>query len=292
MLYVILSICCSVIILVLLKLAKRYHIDVLQAVAWSYFSLIIITWVVYKPKISTGILTSTLSNYNCLLLAVLMPVMFLIIKSSIQATGIILTVIATRLSLVVPLILTFLWFGKALNNTQLLGIGLSLAAIICAIPWKKGRGSKKSTGAWFYLLAVFVGVGIVDVLTDKLILSAAVPNITSLFITFVLAFIVSMIFVVIQISRNKTRFSIPHVLIGFVLGVANFGRVFFYLKAMKALTTQPSGFFLAINIGIVTLGVLVALLIFNEKISVVNKIAIVLTLVAILVLSNKFINAV
>ncbi|MEO8885178.1 MAG: EamA/RhaT family transporter [Mucilaginibacter sp.] len=292
MLFVILSICCSVIILVLLKLAKRYHIDVLQAVTWSYFSVVVVTWLVYKPHITTGVLSSTLSNYNYILLAVLMPVMFMLIKSSIQATGIILTIIATRLSLVVPLIFSFLWFGKVLNHSQLLGIALSLIAIICAIPWKKGRGAKKSTGAWFYLLIIFMGVGLVDVLTDKLILIKNSPDTTSLFITFVMAFIVSMLFVAIQIARKKTRFSVPHVLIGCVLGFANFGRVFFYLKGMKALDTQPSGFFLAINIGIITLGTLVALLIFNEKLSIINKIAIFFTLVAVLVLSNKFINAV
>jgi hypothetical protein len=36
MLYVFLSICCSVIVSVLLKLARRYQIDVFQAITWNY----------------------------------------------------------------------------------------------------------------------------------------------------------------------------------------------------------------------------------------------------------------
>ncbi len=292
MLFVILSICCSVTILVLLKLAKRYHIDVLQAVTWNYFAAVIISWVIYKPQLTVVNLTTTLSNYNYWLLALLMPVMFLLVRSSIQATGIILTVIATRLSLVVPLIFSYLWLNKALNHSQLLGIVLSLAAIFCAIPWKRARGSKKSTGAWFYLLAIFIGIGVVNILTDKLTVISSSPDTNSLFITFVLAFLVSVILLTIQISRNKTRFSWPHILIGFVLGMVNFSRTFFYMKAMKELNRQPSGLFLAINIGIITLGTLIALLIFNEKLSTTNKVAIFFTLIAVLVLSNKFANAV
>ncbi|MFD2146525.1 hypothetical protein [Mucilaginibacter antarcticus] len=44
MLYILLSICCSVIVSVMLKLAKRYQVDVVQAVMWNYVVAIALTW--------------------------------------------------------------------------------------------------------------------------------------------------------------------------------------------------------------------------------------------------------
>jgi hypothetical protein len=52
MLFVLLSICCSVIVSIMLKLAKRYHVDVLQAVTWNYSTAILLTWLIFKPQFS------------------------------------------------------------------------------------------------------------------------------------------------------------------------------------------------------------------------------------------------
>jgi hypothetical protein len=52
MLYVFLSICCSVIVSVLLKLAKALQIDVSQAITWNYPMAILLTWFFFKPTIT------------------------------------------------------------------------------------------------------------------------------------------------------------------------------------------------------------------------------------------------
>jgi hypothetical protein len=284
MLYIFLSIFCSVIVYILLKLSKRYHIDVLQAVGWSISANIFLTWLVCKPVLPAQIFT-TIPNYNYLALGFLLPVMLLLIKSSIQATGITLTVIAKRLSLFIPVIVSFFVGGIQPNKLQLVAVVLGLAAIICSIPWKKARGTKKSTGAWFYLIIIFTGIGISTVLFDRVaLLSTPLP--TSMFIIYILAFAVSVVFVIIQIFRNKTKFSIPHIIIGWILGVASFGSLFFNLKAREELNTRPAVFFLATNIGAITLGTLVGLLIFDEKLSKMNKIAIFFALVAIIIIAK------
>src|SRR6187402_530940 len=239
MLYVFLSIFCSVIVAVLLKLAKRYHIDVLQAITWNYSAAIFLTWIIYKPQITPQVL-HMVTNYTYLSLGVLLPVMFLLIKSAIQATGIVLTEVAQRLSLFIPIIAAFLLFGEQLNNLKIIGLSLGFAAIVCSIPWRKGRGAKKSTGAWYFLLTVFLGMGVIDILFKRVAVITVVPYTTSLFIIFVLAFMVSLVFVAIQIVRKRTKFSLPHVLIGWVLGAANFCNILFYLKAHQTMSTQPS----------------------------------------------------
>ena len=73
--------------------------------------------------------------------------------------------------------------------------------------------------------------------------------------------------------------------VGWILGVANFGNILFYLKAHQALAGKPSTVFSAMNIGVVTLGAIVGLLIFKEKLSALNKLGIVLAIVAIVIIA-------
>lgn len=282
MLYVLLSICCSVIVSVLLKLAKRYHIDVLQAITWNYSVAIALTWVIFKPRL-TGLQAAPV--YNFALLGVLLPLLFVILATSVKIAGIVRTDIAQRLSLFIPILAAFFVFGEALSTLKLAGIAIGFAAIICSIPWQSGGATKSTSGSWLYLLVVFVGMGIIDVLFKQLAAFKAVPYTTSLFIVFILAFICSFIGLLIKIARKKTKFSWPHILIGWVLGIANFGNILFYLKAHQALAQQPSTVFSAMNIGVIVLGTLIGLFIFKEKLSTLNKIGIFLALVAIIVIT-------
>ncbi len=284
MLYVFLNIFCYVVIYILFKLSKRYHIDVLQAVTWSFSINIFLAWLIYKPVLPANTFI-TLPNYNYLALGFLFPVMLMLLKAAIQATGITLTVISERLSLFVPVIASIFIFGNTLNSAQWVAVVLGLGAILCAIPWKMARGTKRSTNAWIYLLVIFFGMGAVNILLQNTA-QLSTPYTTSLFIIYLLAFVVSMGFVIIQIYRKKTKFSIPHILIGWVLGAATFGAITFYLQAQKELNTRPSFVFTAMHIGIITGGTLVGLLFFEEKLSKMNKIAIFFALIAIIIIAK------
>src|ERR1700733_12827218 len=100
MLYIFLSICCSVIVSILLKLAKRYHIDVLQAITWNYSVAILLTWIIFKPQLHSQQVDH---GYTYLAVGLLLPVLFLIIAASIRITGIVRTDVAQRLSLLIPI---------------------------------------------------------------------------------------------------------------------------------------------------------------------------------------------
>jgi drug/metabolite transporter (DMT)-like permease len=281
MLYILLSICCSVVVSVLLKLAKRYHIDVLQAITWNYSAAILLTWLFFKPQVHN---LQAIPVYY-LGLGILLPVIFVVLAASVKTAGIVRTDIAQRLSLFIPVIAAFLLFNEALSNLKIICIALGFAAIICSIPWQKGRGNRQTSGSWFYLLVVFVGMGAIDILFKRVALVTAIPYSTSLFIIYILAFIISAIGLIIKIARKKTKFSWPHILIGWVLGIANFGNILFYLKAHKVLASQPSTVFSAMNIGVIVLGAFVGLFIFKERLSTLNKFGIFLALVAIIVIT-------
>ncbi|MEO6850521.1 MAG: EamA family transporter [Mucilaginibacter sp.] len=282
MFYIFLSICCSVSVSVMLKLAKRYQVDVYQAITWNYSSAILLTWIFFRPHF-VHLQTAPFINY--LSLGILLPILFMIIATSVRLAGIVRTDVAQRLSLFIPVLAAFLLFGEQPDRVKITGIAIGFVAIVCLIPWRhKGAVRRRSTNSWFYLLAIILGMGVIDVLLKSVSKITAVPFATSLFIIFVLAFIVSLIGLIYLIKNKKTRFSWPHIIIGWVLGIVNFGNILFYLKALKALENSPSVVFSMMDIGVIVFGALIGLLIFREKLSRLNFTGIILAIIAVIVI--------
>ena len=111
--FIFLSICCSVFVSVLLKLARRYQIDVTQAIAWNYLSAGALCWFFYRPQIFNIAITDTPYPIY-LVLGFLLPALFVLLAASIRHSGIVRTDIAQRLSLFIPVLAAFLLFKKRL----------------------------------------------------------------------------------------------------------------------------------------------------------------------------------
>ena len=283
MIYVLFSICFSVIVSVLFKLARRYQIDVYQAITWNYSMAILLSLFFLKPQLH-HLRQAPFMVYT--LLGILLPVLFLVFAASVRLTGIIRTDVAQRLSLFIPVISSFLIFGEKIDAINLTGVVIGFAAIICCIPWQKQiAGIKITANSWVYLLVVFLGMGIIDVLFKQVALVPLVSSNTSLFIVFVLAFSISLIGLIYQVATKKMRFSYPHILIGWVLGIANFGNILFFIKAHKVLSHHPSIVFSSVNIGVIILGTLTGIFVFKEKLSAFNKAGIILAVIAITIIS-------
>ena len=283
MIYIFLSICCSVIVSVLFKLAKRYEINIYQVVTWNYSIAILLTWFFLKPQLHH---LENAPIYIYASLGILLPLLFVVIAASIRFNGIVRTDVAQRLSLFIPLIAAFFLFKETLSGLKLVGLIIGLAAIICSIPWHKSNKNKKvASNSWLYLLTVFIGMGVIDVLFKQIAAFKAVGYTTSLFIIYCISFLIALIGLLILFATKKAKFSWHHILFGWVLGIANFGNILFYLKAHQAIAKSPSTVFSAMNIGVIAIGTIVGVLVFKEKLSLLNKIGIVLAIVAIVIIA-------
>lgn len=281
MLNVFLCVCCSVAVSITLKLARRYQIDIFQAITWNYSMAIVLTWIFLKPQL-THLHSSPFYIYS--ILGVLLPSLFVVLANSVTTNGIVRTEIAQRLSLFIPIVSAFLIFGEHLTIMKSIGLIIAFAAVICAIPLGKQRssGQKSSPNGWAYLLTVFLGIGIIDVLFKQMATFKTVSFTTSLFMVYVVSFILAMFGLIYRFGTKKSKFSWPHILFGWILGVANFGNILFYIKAQQSLSKHPSLVFSGVDIGVIVLGSAVGLLLFKEKLSVVNKVGIALAIIAIL----------
>jgi drug/metabolite transporter (DMT)-like permease len=288
MLYVFLSICCSVIVSILLKLARRYQIDVFQAITWNYSIAILLTWFFFKPELSTfSFKHAPLGVY--IAVGVLLPLIFWVMASSVRVAGIVRTDVAQRLSLFISLFAAFLLFNDSFSTARLVCFIVGFAAILCCIPWQKKTANRKLlSNAWLYLFIVFIGFGAIDILFKKVAAFTAVPYTTSLFFIYALSFLIAFVSLLVKVFTKKTKFSWPHIGFGWILGMANFGNILFYLKAHKALASSPSLVFSSMNIGVILLGTLVGLIIFHERLSTLNKIGLGLAVLSIIMIT--FVN--
>ena len=272
----------------MLKLAKRYSIHVFQAVTWNYSIAIILTWVFLKPQLSN---LSKAPFYSYGILGFLLPCLFIVIAASIRFTGIIRTDTAQRLSLIIPLMAAFYFFNEQLTGYKVAGIVIGIIAIILLL-FKPNDQRKNAftTSAWLYPLVVFLGFGVVDVMFRQLAVIKEISFPTSLFAVYVIAFVLSLVGLIYIRVIKKQRIYWSHIGFGWILGVANFGNILFYVLAHKALAKSPSVVFTAMNIGVITFGTLAGTLIFKEKTSIFNRVGIILAITAVIIIAYAQVN--
>lgn len=283
MFYVLLAASCSVLVSVLLKLARRQGIDVAQAIGWNYLAASVLCWFLLSPPLAS-LQQPGAPWFSLLGLALVLPTLFLVLAASVRRAGIVLTDIAQRLSLLLSLLAAFLLFGEAAGALKLAGLALGLLAVL-AILWRQQRVAGAEAGpAWPALLAVWAGFALVDVML-KQIAAAGTPFAASLQLSFGLAFVGMAIWLPLRAARaNKSgpeRLTLRNALAGLLLGAINFGNILFYVLAHRALSSQPAVVFASMNIGVVLLGTLVGVLVFREPLSRLNRAGIVLAVVAI-----------
>jgi drug/metabolite transporter (DMT)-like permease len=288
MIYLILSIICSVTVGVLLKLAKRYEINILQAVTWNYLFAIAMSLFFFKPDFST--LNFQVISPIYIALGILLPVIFIFLGTAVKQAGLAKTDIAQRLSLFISLCAAYFVFNEHFDRLKYVGIICGFVAIILTM-YRKG-GSSSTKYSWLYLLLVFAGFGVIDVLFKMVSQITIVPYTTSLFLIFCLAFILSLAYISYLAIIKRTKLQLINFICGCVLGFFNFGNILFYLKAHRAMADNPSTVFAAMNIGVIILGSFIGIILFKEKLSKWNYVGLVFALVAIILITLSKLHAV
>ncbi|MGH8184735.1 MAG: EamA/RhaT family transporter [Rhodanobacteraceae bacterium] len=280
MTFVLLSVACSVLVSVLLKLARRFDLDIGQAVAWNYVVADALAALLLKPSLvplrQAGVPWLALIG-----LGILLPTIFLALGASVQHAGIVRSDAAQRLSLLISLIAAFTLFGEGLDALKIIGCVLGFVAM-AGMVWRHETAADRSgTARWSYPLAVFVGFGVIDVLFKR-VAAAGIPLGAALVATFTLALVVAF---AIECARRK-RFTARSLVGGVVLGLFNFGNILFYLRAHRALPHNPALVFASMNLGVVAVGALTGLLLFRERLTRINLAAVGLALLAVGLLTH------
>jgi drug/metabolite transporter (DMT)-like permease len=275
MLYLILSIICSVTVGIIFKTSKQYDVHITQVVAWNYVFAVILCYLFFSPALDGVTTAAPWPIY--ITLAILMPSIFVFLAASIKHMGIVKTDAAQRLSLFIPILAAWFIFNEEFDTLKVTGLAIGFPAIILILLKKDSDTNNK----WQYPAIVLIGFGIVDVLFKQIALYKDMPYTTSLFIIFCCAMLIAASVAVCDALAKRKKFNIINLAFGALIGIFNFGNILFYIEAHKAFASNPSTVFASMNMGVIILGSFAGILLFKEKLSLYNYIGIFMALIAI-----------
>ncbi|MDA6072477.1 EamA family transporter [Flavobacterium sp. AC] len=278
MLFLVLSILCSVIVGVIFKITRKYNGNPIQIVAINYLTALALCYFTFSPNLAEVDANAPWNIY--IAIGVLLPFILLVLVASIKHMGIVKTDAAQRLSLFIPILAAWLIFKEEFNSYKVVGIVVGFLALLFILR----KQSENTQNKWFLPAAVLVGFGVIDILFKQVALYTTLPYPTSLFVVFCIALAVAILISVYEIGFKKVKLKSKNILFGALVGVFNFGNILFYLKAHKAFAENPSTVFAGMNMGVIILGSLVGLLFFKEKLSKINFIGIFLALISIILI--------
>lgn len=267
----------SVLVSIVLKWMPRLGIDVAQAITWNYLSAGALSLLLDPPL--DALRAPATPWVALLLLALVLPSLFLVLAASVRRAGIVRTDAAQRLSLLLSLLAAFTFLGESAGAQKLAGLALGLIAV-AAIVARPDPQAARGDGAWIPLLTVWVGFALVDVAL-KLIARAGTPFAASLLAAFTLAFLGMLCVQLVRHARGRAPLRWKNLAAGLVLGALNFGNIVCYVRAHRALPDSPAVVFASMNIGVVMLGTLAGVALFGEPTSRWNRLGIALAILAI-----------
>ncbi len=293
MLYIILTISISVSLLILFKYFDKYNIDSFFAIAINYLAATLTGIIVSGNSIDNNSIIQINWLPYTIPLGLLFILVFYGISKTTQLIGISIAALANKMSLAMPVLFSILFLNQKVSIINTTGIILALLAVYLTIK----KDSKTQTKFSYYLLPilVFFGSGLIDIginYANSTIITN--PNESSIFTfnIFMMAFAFGLIALVIkfvkqknELNKNKLRYFGKHMLAGFALGIPNYFSIYFIFKALESNIMQSALLFPVLNISNVLLSAIVGFTVFKEKLSVINYIGLLLSIVSIILIS-------
>ncbi|RTY69506.1 EamA/RhaT family transporter [Flavobacterium bomense] len=278
MLFLVLSIICSVTVGVLFKMVRGYEVSPIQIVAWNYVFALILCYFFFSPNLTN---IGTLAPWGIYVsLGVLLPAIFLFLAASIKQVGIVKTDAAQRLSLFIPILAAWLVFKEDFTILKIAALLAAFPALLLIL----AKPSENTKNKWIYPAVVLLGFGIIDILFKQIALHTTLPYTTSLFVVFGIALFIMIGAVIYNVMITKVSLNFKNIIFGGMVGIFNFGNILFYLKAHKAFAENPSTVFAGMNMGVIVMGSLVGIFIFKEKLTKMNFAGLFLALIAIVLI--------
>lgn len=254
----------------------------LQSITFNYFFAAICGFVIWKEPFSIASYTTKPWFELALLIGLIFIITFFLLSRSTLKAGVSITAVASRMSVLIPVLAGFIFFSDSVSGIKIFGILLAVFSFYLIF---QGKGEMKVNWKNVVLpFLLFLGIGTNDTMM-KYIEFKHLAGDETMFLTvvFTIAFSICLIIAVAQICLGKAGFSGKTIFSGFILGLLNFGSTYFFIKSMSLF--KPSVLFPVLNVGIVVLTAIIGLSVFKEKLSKINWLGIGIALIAILLIS-------
>lgn len=292
MIFLLLSICCSVALAMVFKVFERYTVNLLNAIVINYWVCVLVgSLVIGHLPISSATWSASWLPF-ALVLGILFIMGFYWMGRSIYYFGMTITTVSQRISLILPICFAFWIYQEPITFFKVFGIGCALIALyLINLPYSYKRQTlhfepsrSKSNRQYFYFpVLVFFVSGIIGILlqyVQKYHFTHTIDNLNFTIFLFGTAGVLGLLVWLSQVFKNQFQLQKNDIIAGILLGLPNLGTVVFFLKAFEIIQ-QGSVLFPLNDVGVLVGVSLLAYFIFNEKLSKFNWIGLALAVLAI-----------
>lgn len=284
MIHLIASICCATCIFLVFKVFEKFGIHTLYAIITNYLTAAFVGLAFYSGP--TRIQDIEAQNWiiPAVLLGILFIVVFNLIALTSQKMGVSAASVATKMSLIIPVILAVLLHGETLDAIKISGVVVALAAVFLASHKASQQIQHKNHRLVYLPVLVFLGSGIIDA-SLKYMEETRVP--AAEFPLFSAGIFASAAFSGILFSTFRQKAGFPKIALkdifgGIALGVPNFFSVYFLLQALQFKGLNSVSIFTLNNVSVVLLTTLLGILLFKERLSAKNWSGVLLAALSII----------
>jgi drug/metabolite transporter (DMT)-like permease len=285
MFYIVATILLNVVISVLFKLFPKYKIDILQAIVANYCVCVV------TGCISIGHIPFTVEAIHADWLAWALGMglaficIFNLLAYSTRVDGITTTIIASKLSLVIPVIFSLIVYKEHATIAKIAGILLAFPAVYLTTR-VEGDNHKPQNLLWPVL--IFLGGGMLDTATNYIQLhflhTTGAEAAYTIFV-FATAAAAGLILIIVLLLLKKIRLQWRNLIAGIFVGVPNYFSIYFFIRALNSNFLESSASIPVLNIGILAASALTAILLFKEHVNTLRIIGMAMSVIAILLIA-------
>lgn len=287
MIPLVLSIIASTFIFVLFRLFARYSINTLQAIVVNYFVACTCGIIGYQNSIEISAIPKYDWFYYTVALGALFIIVFNLMATTTQRSGLSVVSVATKMALVIPIGFGLWYYQEPLGPFKAIGIILALAAVYL-VSVKNRSGVILQNRNLMFPVLVFFGSGLIDtslnfLQNDFIKDKSLIPLFSSTI--FMTAGVIGIMVLVVQKIKGVLFLEYKNIIAGVVLGIPNYFSIYFLVKALRSNLLDSSDIFTINNVAIVIISTLLGIVFFKEQLSLKNWIGIILAVISIALVS-------
>jgi drug/metabolite transporter (DMT)-like permease len=287
MIFLLFSILSSSALMIIFKYFDRFNVKTFDAIVVNYFVASGLSILLDTDEFSISNSIEQPWFFNSIVIGILFIALFNVIAISIQKIGVSVTTVANKMSLIIPVMFAVLMLGDSINAVKIAGIVIALVAVYLTSVTDASKHEEIDKRYALFPLIVFISSGFIDSFfkynqTYTLGENGVKPFITWIFIT---ASIIGLFVLIINYFKTKSLPNYKSILGGIILGIPNYGSIYFLMKCLSIESIQSSVVFPVNNMSIVAVSALAGILLFQERITKINALGVLLCLIAIAVIA-------
>lgn len=257
MIFLILAICSSAMVAIMMRIAQPRVNYPTGLLASNYIVCSLMALVLSRPElpeISRTVLglPAGLGVIN----GVLYLGSFMLMQWNTRHNGVVLSSVFMKLGILVPTVLSVVWFQEMPTAVQIIGFFLALTAIVILNYQKGTKLSRRSWGLMLMLVAGGMGDGMSKVYEEY-----GNPGFQNIFLFF--TFFAALLLCLGLVAHKKEKLGMKELLYGAALGIPNFLSSLFLLNALRSVPAVIA--FPTFSVAVILVVAAAGILFFRER---------------------------